>query len=191
VKRHDPTSLLLLTTLRASIYISILSLFFIFAYAICDFLGLDTPVVDVKEQSIEKIVAVFARYYDSAEFVKEMARKLAVHKSIVGEINLLERGSDGRLHLVGWALDTQDSSKSLDIFLIVPQKLVMMSSTGLRRDDVTDHFGLAKEAAYPGFDAVFENRFDCDYNKKGAFVVAVSRTKQFSLIKPWVQANGC
>lgn len=190
VKHHDPISSLVLTTFRTIVYISILALFYILAYTICDFLRLGKSEVDVNGQPTDKIVAVFAKY-DSAEFIKEMARKLAVNNSIVGEINLAERVSDGRLHLVGWALDRQDTSKSLDIFMIVPQKLVFMSSTSRKRDDVADHFLLAREAVSPGFDAIFENRFDCDYNKKGPLVIAVNQTKQFSLIKPWLQVSGC
>jgi hypothetical protein len=190
VKSLDPTSSLVLTAIRVTIYASMLALVFIFAWAMSDFLGQGKPKVDVVGQPIEKIVAVFAKY-DGAEFAKEMARTLAVDDSIVGDINLVKRGTDGRLHLVGWALDRQDISSSLDVFLVVPQKLVFMSSTGQKRDDVTKHFHMPREAAFPGFDAIFENRFDCNYNQKGPFLVAINQRKQFSVIKPRVQVSGC
>jgi hypothetical protein len=186
----DRTSPLVLAILRAVIYISILALFYISARTVCDFLIMEGSEVDVTDQSVEEIVARFANY-DSAGFAKAMARKLVMDSSIVGAIDVAHRSSDGRLHLVGWAFDKADIYKPIYIFLIVPGKIVFMSSTGQKRNDVTDFFHLTGEAVYAGFDTVFDRQFDCKYNEQHPFIVAVNQTGQFSLLKTSVVISGC
>lgn len=187
---YEQNSSLVLTTLRAVVYASTLALFFILAYAILDFAKKTGPIIDANNQSIEQVVGILAKY-DSKKIAREMAKIFTVNNSIVGEINLLERGSDGHLHLVGWALDRGDASTSLDVFLIIPQKSVLMSSTNKRRDDVAKHFHLPSEAVLPGFDATFEYYFNCIDVKKGPLLVAVNQGKQFSVITAWPQVSGC
>lgn len=187
---YEQNSSLVLATLRAVVCASTLALFFILAYTILEFAKKAGPIIDTNNQSIEQVVGVLAKY-DSTKIAREMAKILTVNNSIVGEINLLERGSDGHLHVVGWAFDRGDASTSIDVFLIFPQKSVFVSSTSKRRDDVAKHFHLPSEAVLPGFDATFEYYINCIDVKNGPLLVAVNQRKQFSVITAWHPVRGC
>ena len=59
------------------------------------------------------------------------------------KVQNLRREPDGRVHMRGWTLDRNDISQPLLVFLVIPKKAVLMTSTGKTRDDVPKALNLA------------------------------------------------
>ena len=165
-------------------------LWFLGAYILFDWIGVGKATINTKNKSIEDIVAILGNR-DSSEFIKELSRVLSRSQSTVGYIDLLQRLPDGRLRLAGWAVDKEEAGQPVSVFVIVPTKAVLMTTTRSKRDEVAVTLGLPKDLMAAGFDDVFEYQFSCKDNERNPFVVAVNRKKQFSVINPGMRVSGC
>lgn len=178
----------MLVFLRALIFGSLLALWFIISYIIFDVVGVGSISIDPKKPA-EDVVASLADD-TSSNFAKRLSRIWSVSPSITGTIDTVERGSDGRLRLAGWAID-KTKAAPLSIFLIIPTKAVLLTHTGTKRDDVSSALQLSKDFDLAGFDNVFPFEFDCKDMDLNPFIVAVNQTKEFSLITTAVKVAGC
>jgi len=188
--RKEPSSRLLILSIQGVIICSALMLFFIFAYTVFDILNIGNPSVVTQNKSIEDIVATFGNERSDA-FTRNLSRALPMATSIVGQIDDLRRGPDGRIYMRGWTLDRNDISQPLLVFLVIPKKAVLMTSTGKTRDDVPKALNLPQEASASGFDDTFSYQFNCKDNENNYYIVAVNQKRQFSLIRSRIRIDGC
>lgn len=164
-------------------------LFFIVAYVIFDTYGIGDRSIDTTNKSVEAIVAALGNK-DSTQFVRGLSKVYSMVGSLVGEVDILSRGPDGRLNFAGWVVDKQQAEEPMLVFLVVPGKAVFVTSTGRTRDDVRKALGLPESAA-TGFGDVFNYQFDCNLNEQNPYIVVVNQKKEFALIKPLIRVSGC
>lgn len=187
--RNGNLSRLLIVYFQVIVLGSILMLFFIVAYVIFDTYGIGDRSIDTTDKSVEAIVAALGNK-DSAQFVRGLSKVYSMVGSLVGEVDILSRGPDGRLNFAGWVVDKRHAGEPMLVFLVVPEKAVFVTSSGRSRDDVIKSLNLPESAA-PGFGDVFNYQFDCKFNEQNPYVVVVNQKKEFALIKPLIRVSGC
>jgi uncharacterized membrane protein YhaH (DUF805 family) len=178
------------TILRSIVYCSLFLLSFAFSYGLLNSLG----IFDIKAHStterIEDIIASIGNR-DGSQVSKDLSTTFSKTPSIIGVVDVARRNSDGRFEFAGWAIDQSELEKPVLVFVIVPKKVVLMTSTGQKRDDVAEGLGFPKDPLAAGFSEVFDYPFDCSNNEQGPLVVAINHKRQFSLINPLMKASGC
>lgn len=178
----------MLLFLRVIIYGALLTLWFLVSYIAFDWIDGGEAKLD-SSSTVEGVMATLANY-DSTRFLSRLPRVYSKKSSMFGAIDLIQRLPDGRVQMAGWALDKAEAGQ-VTVFLIIPTKGVLVTSTGKRRDDVSTAFRLTKDFDSSGFDDVFEFQFDCKYNEKKPFAIAINQKKQFTMIKYEKKVSGC
>lgn len=164
-------------------------LFFIGTYFILDSFGIGDPSVETRNKTVEEIVAVLSNE-DSSQFVRGLSNVFSLVGTLGGEVDIINHYPDGRFSLSGWAIDRKRLDDPLDIFLVVPEKVVFATSTGKNREDVNKALNLP-ESVRPGFFDVFDYRLDCKFNEKDPYIVVVNQKREFALLKPAIRVTGC
>lgn len=164
-------------------------LFFIIAYFIFDSYGIGDRSVDTKNKSIDAIIAALANK-DGSQFVRSLSRVFSMVGSFVGEVDIIIRGGDGRFNFAGWVVDMKQAGEPVLVFLIIPEKVIFMTSTGKTRQDVNKALALP-ESVNAGFSEIFDYQFDCKLNEKDPYVVVLNKKREFALLKPLIRVGGC
>lgn len=176
--------------LRLTIFVSLLTLWFLISYIVFDLLGVGG--LDLRSKgNVEDVVAALGNY-DSTRFVKELSQTYSPKQSIIGVVDSLEVRADGTVRVSGWAIDKDDSQRSLSVFMVVPNSVVLVTSTSIMREDVRIALRLSGEFKPMGFDDVFTFKLACEDKALKFFFIAVNQEKkQFALIRPPNRVSGC
>ena len=147
--------------------------------------GIGGLSVETTNKNIEEIVASLGNE-NTSQFVRGLGKAFSMIGSFGGEVDIINRVPDGRLHFSGWAVDRRRLDDSIDVFLVVPEKAIFATSTGKNREDVNKALNLP-ESVKPGFSDVFDYRFECRFNEKNPYVVVVNQKREFALLKPAIR----
>ena len=176
--------------LRSIIYCAIILLTVKLSYAGLTFLGVPNSYSDLATERVEDVLALIGND-EGSQVSKNLSSTFSKTSSIIGVVDIARRSGAGRLELAGWAIDLNEIDKPLLVFVIVPKKVLLMTGTGKRRDDVAEGLGLPRERLAAGFHEVFDFQFDCSNNEHGPLILAINQKKQFSLITPLMKVGGC
>jgi uncharacterized membrane protein YhaH (DUF805 family) len=176
--------------LRSIIYCAIILLTVKLSYAGLTYLGVPNSNSNLATERIEDVLALIGND-EGSQVSKNLASTFSKTSSIIGVVDIARRSGAGSLELAGWAIDLNEIDKPLLVFVVVPKKVVLMTGTGKRRDDVAEGLGLPREHLAAGFHEVFDFQFDCSNNDLGPLILAINQKKQFSLITPLMKVGGC
>lgn len=178
------------TMLRSIVYCSLIFLTLIQLYIVFDFIGIIDAKASSTTERIEDIIASIGNR-DGSQVSKELSTTFSKTPSIIGVVELARRTGDGRLEIGGWAVDRSELEKPVLVFVIVPKKVALMTSTGQKRDDIAEWFEVPKDRLGAGFGEVFDYPFDCSDAERGPLVLAINQKRQYSLINPLMKVSGC
>lgn len=112
-------------------------------------------------------------------------------ESIKGIVDAADVLPDGRLRVVGWAVDTRRGNRPVEVLVVAPKVAVFMVRTSLPRNDVADHLLFPADYIKAGFAATFEEPVGCAVTRAGAYVVVVNQDLEFDIVNPQLKINGC
>lgn len=176
--------------LRSAVYCLLILLTIIQLYNVFNYSGMMAIDSSSATERVEDLVALMGNN-DGSQVSKNLSSTFAKAPSVIGVVDIARRSGDGRFELAGWAIDLNEVEKPLLVFVIVPKKVVLMTGTGKKRNDVADELGLPREPLAAGFSEIFDYRFDCSDAERGPLVLAINQKRQYSLINPLMKVSGC